>query len=54
MLLHAVTELVVAEAQRLGGLALIVTVARERLFDDCLLMRINRSPEVGHGIQLDG
>ena len=38
-------QLVIAEAERLCGLALVETVAGQRLFEDRLLMRIDRAAQ---------
>ena len=44
----AMTQLVVAEAERLGGLALVPAVPAQRVLEDRALMRIDRAAQVGN------
>jgi hypothetical protein len=51
VLLHAVPQLVVTEAKRLGGLALVIAVAAQRMFQNRLFMRIDGKAQVADGIE---
>src|SRR6476469_4624861 len=50
MLADAMPQLVVAQAERLGGLALVPAVPAERVLDDGALVRLDRGAQIGDRI----
>ena len=52
MLLHAMAQLIIAQPQRLGGLALVVAVLAKGMLEDCALVGIDCAAQVFDGIEL--
>ena len=52
MLLHAMAQLIIAQPQRLGGLALIVAMLAKGMFEDCALVGVDRAAQIFDGIEL--
>lgn len=52
MFLDAMAQLVISQAQRLGRLPLVPAMFAQRMLHNGAFMRINRSAQIIHGIQI--